>query len=515
MTDLANAKLMFRTKRILLTTSFVGLFLIIFKPTISYSLSYLNICDIPSFLDATILEIVTVFSIFCALFSYVKKRSVDAFFVLSIILATIIAIACLVNPGNGDVSMLSQGLGFTTETAIESWIMDWFPILSTICLISASSRHFRHELIWGVFIACLIYLFINLWSLFEQLGAEEIDNLFFGHRNTTFRIALPALTCSFVISSDKKRSWLAIPLFVFALSILQIRIAYSATSFCAVVVMSALFVVTLWKKPRKILNGLTYGIGYVILFFSIVLIRVQNLFSPLISSLLHRDITFTGRTIIWDDAFQRVDSNIMLQGYGQDYYWHTVGINGHFQKHAHNEILNMLLLGGVLSLVCFIALFVLSIKKLFENRYSNIANAFAVGLSGFLIIAIAEVGLSPGLFFVLAGSYYLIPKNGAKPGQSKGDAENVYKDASSESMDPNDPDRQNDTSSPQALKLHKHGTLSKQGTITMVSSVRQQKPYVFSLLLRHSSLAVDSTNTGKPLVCSPRAFVQTMCPIIP
>lgn len=339
-----------------------------------------------------------------------KKRRIDAFICSFALMCLFVAIASFIYPGSGETGHLNSG-DFLLGPAIYSWAIDWFPLIGVVCLVYVFHEKYSWELIWGFFFASGLYLILNFIFIFiHGIEAGTIYALPFGFRNITFRIAIPAFVCSLAISIRYKRLYYILPIAIYAIGLVQILIAYSATSFCSFVVMGILTLVTLKKSFRKFLNGLTYSISYIVIAISVVVLRVQDFLGPAISILLHRDVTFTGRTVLWDQAMEKLSGLGFFTGYGNNYYWHMFEWAGSIQKHAHNEILNMLMLGGVFSFASMAMLIVVAVKKLFEERFRNIANAFSIGLAGFLVIAIAEVGLSPGFMFVLSGSYYLVPK---------------------------------------------------------------------------------------------------------
>ena len=55
-------------------------------------------------------------------------------------------------------------------------------------------------------------------------------------------------------------------------------------------------------------------LGY---FYGIVLLRLQNIFSFIIQNILGKDLTFTGRTRIWDNAIEFIKARFII-GYGKE-----------------------------------------------------------------------------------------------------------------------------------------------------------------------------------------------------
>lgn len=395
---------------IAVTAIFTCVFFIYLKPKFDDLFEYFGIHLFANKVYPIFLLVMTLV-IFCVAARAVdKKGRIDVFLAAFVLMCFFVAVASFIHPGSGESGYLNSGQ-FMLGPAIKSWAFDWFPLIGVVGLIYAYYEDYCWELIWGFFAACCIYLLLNVISiLIQEASFGAIDYLAFGFRNVTFRIAIPAFVCSLVIAIRLKRKYYLLPVVIYLISLFQIIGAYSATSFCAFIAVGVLALITMNKRTRKLLNAITYSVSYLIIAFFVVVFRIQNLLGPAISLVLHKDVTFTGRTLLWDQAFEKLSGLGFLIGYGNNYYWHTFEINNMFHKHAHNEILNMLMLGGIFALISLVALFVVAIKKLYENRAENTANAFAIGLAGFFVIMIAEVALSPGLIFILAGSYYLVPK---------------------------------------------------------------------------------------------------------
>lgn len=395
---------------ITVTAIFSFVFFIYLKPKFNDTFIFFGIRLFPN--DAYLILLLTItFVIFClAVRNLDIKGCIDPFLAAFILMCFFVVVATIIYPGSGDSSYFNDG-DFLFGPAIKSWSIDWFPLIGVVALVYTYHEDFCWELIWGFFAACCIFLIFNVISiLLQETSFGSIDYLAFGFRNVTFRIAIPAFVCSLAIAIRFERKFYSLPVLVYLISFFQIIGAYSATSFCAFVIIGVLALITINKRTRKILNTITYSVSYLVVAFSVVVLRIQNLLAPAINLLLHKDVTFTGRTILWDQALEKLSGPGIFFGYGYNYNWHTFEINNMFLKHAHNEILNMLMLGGIFALISMIGLFVVAIKELYKYRSENIANAFAIGLAGFFVIMIAEVAICPGLLFVLAGSYYLVPK---------------------------------------------------------------------------------------------------------
>lgn len=366
------------------------LLLVLLKPAFNHSLSYFlgfpcgisdEVCSAVTFAISVLVVVVGI-----------ARGKLDVFTSFVAALCVLVSVATLVN--EGDMLVV---------------VNEWLPLLAVSMMVALCPRRQMGKLVELFFVACLFYLIANLICLLREptlLGVSSVDELLFGYRNVTFRIAIPALCCSFLMDSLKGKKWSLRTAAVLCVVVFELLVGYSATAVCAVAAMVLLNILVIWMRPRKICNALSYLIGYIALFIGFVIFRVQNLLSFIIEPVLHRSVTFTGRTEIWDDTFAHLSDLHLLTGYGTGYLWTTVGINGTPQKHTHNDILNALMLGGLPMLLCFLAILVASVRSLYLHRAERNAAVVGVGLAGFFIVSLVEVSVCPGLFFILSIAVY-------------------------------------------------------------------------------------------------------------
>ena len=81
---------------------------------------------------------------------------------------------------------------------------------------------------------------------------------------------------------------------------------------------------------------MTLVIISIVIFVSIVFLRLQEVFSYLIVNILGKDLTFTGRTVIWDYYINEIKNSWVI-GYG-------VGYNPYKGLFAHNGFLDLMII---------------------------------------------------------------------------------------------------------------------------------------------------------------------------
>lgn len=369
-------------------TFFILLFFL--KPNVPETLEYFGLSSPVSLVTWQVLLV----ALSCGLMAfYFRVVGLDLFGGLVLALFVIIALATISNRGD-----------------MTSWILDSFPCMALALFVGASWKTGHAEqLLKGAMLASTFYLAANLvlFLLGGQLfSADPVNDLFYGYRNITFRIAIPAFSCSLVLDSMHRdrpsvRSW-----FIFALSLAEMLVAYSATSVCGMVVMGILVLLSRFGRLRSFFNGLTGLCFYLVAFLGIVVFRVQDYAAPIIENVLGRSATLTGRTFIWDEVFRLLDGVHWIKGYGESYIWNALVVNNELFMHAHNEFLHVFMLGGVAGAAVFVALVALVARQLFRCRRSFGGACLSATLFAYLVIGLAEITLFPGAFFLLAAMYY-------------------------------------------------------------------------------------------------------------
>lgn len=163
-------------------------------------------------------------------------------------------------------------------------------------------------------------------------------------------------------------------------------LAWSATP---IVVFFAIVILLLITRKRnyKIISVSMGIIGMIAAFILFVVYRLQDAFSWLLVDILRRDITFSTRTYLWDQVSQLISQktalgwgNIegakMAQMFGSVYY-----------IHAHNQILQVLFVSGIVGLVAFFIVWVFFAKSVDGGKRDRFSRAITVVVLPLLIFA--------------------------------------------------------------------------------------------------------------------------------
>lgn len=205
--------------------------------------------------------------------------------------------------------------------------------------------------------------------------------------------------------------------FLYAAIFITTILSGSATLTSTVAVMIILWI---FVKKNIIIVNIKTGIEISLIFLiGIVVFRLQDNFSFIIETLLNRNLSFTGRTDIWNSALYMF-CNQPIIGYGYWVYppvphWSPdlyTSVNGvAVASHAHCQFLHFLIQGGIIFFSGFVVLNLWLSTKL--NKNNSLISRFA----GFIIFLILLAGCvetmydSPLVFLPYIIAYYSICKN--------------------------------------------------------------------------------------------------------
>ena len=238
---------------------------------------------------------------------------------------------------------------------------------------------------------------------------------FFGRKNNRifYYIILDVLSIwKYNISRTKKNKWFVILAMVMGMtsSVLE----ESSTSIIVSAILSFGVICFLWKKEiKKIpvnLCVLLYGI------FEILLVGGSVTFlAPIINDLFHKDLTFSGRSLIWNQILVMIAQKPIL-GWG---YMKSTTISkilgSKVFTSAHNQWLNFLFQGGIVLFGIAVMLFAIeigTIKKQKANRNVFIMTVVLISLFVDMLFESQFNGIAVGLTIIMFYEYSLAFEEG-------------------------------------------------------------------------------------------------------
>ena len=259
-------------------------------------------------------------------------------------------------------------------------------------------------------IILLVYTLFNTISavyLYPNSMFRDNNNpiFFLGGDNTSIRIYLYSIAMYFTNKhfNRQKISFPVLPvlnLLVFSF----LRDIGSGKVCLFVTVIGLLILITKRKMPKDIL--LKIAVANAVMLGLLLSLAKIDLAKSIITNVLHRDMTLTGRTIIWDITLNKVIEKPIL-GYGMiegmDFQAMLGGITG---INAHNTYLMMLFNGGILLFTVFAIAYFITRKQFNTIKPSNWFYIFPLLLFTIMVRGQVEGWDVPWLFPVMIILFY-------------------------------------------------------------------------------------------------------------
>ncbi len=234
----------------------------------------------------------------------------------------------------------------------------------------------------------------------------------FGHRNMIFIHHLMWILFSYVSYKIDDRDYNKIFIFQMGFTMLVAIVSWNSTM---MLVTAVLFILFMFKDTvlAKI-NVWYYLLLYLFLEIGIVFFRIQEVFSFIIEDILHRNLSFTGRTTIWNYYIEQfIDAGIVNKLFG------NFGATS-LQVNSHNMFLGLLSFTGMVGLFLFAILIIFSATNLYKEKNTDIAKVVSIILFCFLINSLTmEFYLQPLTALYFAYSIKSINSNCIDGGNTK------------------------------------------------------------------------------------------------
>lgn len=138
-----------------------------------------------------------------------------------------------------------------------------------------------------------------------------------------------------------------------AVSSLSITLVWAATGMMGMAVALVFLLFFYQRRGQTLFNFTTTMLVAFGLFFCVVVFRLQEVFAFIIEGVLHKGLSFTGRTDIWDEAICMFLASPVL-GYGVSQSGKVYRLIKGKYYHAHNAFLEILVEGGLISMTGYL-----------------------------------------------------------------------------------------------------------------------------------------------------------------
>lgn len=286
------------------------------------------------------LKLIVVAYIYLISFCYIVRYKKMPFLVIAVSLYCIaVFVSTVVNHGDIKVAIWAKGIIVVTMVLLiwNSTVRDpdW-------CL----------KLLYLIFYGAIL---INLYFVLQTMGSgipESMEETFlFGNYNGFIQWFLPAQAVGYILSKKSISNIVRISYLLLCLLNFGVLLYVKSVTSIIVMLIFDLYILFFNKEAmKKIFNIYTYLAGSIIFFIGIVVLRFQNSFITNTISHLGKNMTYSGRTPIWDKALYVIRQSPIL-GVGLkpvESIESELGFGA-----AHNMFLETLYTGGVVAFVFF------------------------------------------------------------------------------------------------------------------------------------------------------------------
>ena len=357
------------------------LFVPFFKPDIVVSFPKLNY----------IYYALLVISLFIIVLNYIKNHSLNKFIILYIMYFIITLISTIINDGN-----------------IPKMLVDFLQNIGIIMAIEIYSKKNCEKLFKVLTVMFYSITILNTLSFIlvpegivrTQIMKEPI--YFLGIDNRFSFNYLPGI-CVISIYDYLRKNKLSILTYLYMLITYVTFIYFWSAG--ALVAETLLIIYILFLRNKININPKKYLTIDLIAFISLVFFRIQNLFSFLIVDVLHKDLTLSSRTFLWDKAIKIIKNNIFIGiGVQKSEYM----LNNISAYHSHSYFLNILVQSGVFGLISFLLCIFVSLKKLSQYENSNISKIISFTIFSMLIMLLVDTfDITCNMILLLSIGYYV------------------------------------------------------------------------------------------------------------
>lgn len=329
---------------------------------------------------------------------YLGNKKISAFLIVTAVFNLLFLISTYVNQGDLKKALIYViniiGVCILTELAVKfsfpAFLKAVFYLLSGLLVLHLISQFvFPNGIVLTDYYsnACYFMGIDNRMApyLFLELLVTILYSEFFYRR-----ITWPALGMLAVVSLIILKSWSASALVGWAIFVLFLVLFYR----------------------RKLGRFFQFGVlsaAYIVIFVSFVVLRLQNLLSFIIVDVLHKDLTFTHRTEFWDVALSHIRDHWLL---GMGVPWEKGHVwSDYYLKfyNGHNIVLELLLVGGSLLLIAFLAVLFFCGRRVMSARPHPWASLVSAVLFSFFMVMLLETYYYEPPFWIMLAIAYQLP----------------------------------------------------------------------------------------------------------
>ena len=269
------------------------------------------------------------------------------------------------------------------------------------------------EIIFSVFLMFNVITVLKYPNgLYMNPASGLWQNWFLGYKNSHILYIFPLVLVSFLNSLLDGKFVTSRNVIIMILSFLNIIIVQSSTSYTMIIgIVVYILCYRMLNKSTKF-HAKNYFYTYITSFTLITVLRISNWLRFIVVNLFKKDLTFTGRTKIWDLAIEQILNKPIL-GHGEKTFVYNTNYNVRITS-THSELLEIFFKTGLVGGLVYLFLIWKSAKNLYQYREKMISKYLAITLLIFLIMTLFEaytLDKCMYLFMVYFNVEYLININ--------------------------------------------------------------------------------------------------------
>ena len=330
---------------------------------------------------------------------YIFNGKLSKIILTVIAYATVLIISTTIN--NGDYFLLAK---------------DTIRIISHCMLfelgIKYAVKNMLRSLVFLLGIECAInsitiLIFPN--GLYDPIGRTSwvaSQCFFLGYDNGNILYLLPFL-CSFLIYATYKKYNRIVIIAVVLLFSATVYVTWAAAAVVSITVFILLVIMSEFRMQFKMLKYKYFIVAVIIVFFSVVIFRLQGLLEPIIVGVLGKDLTLTHRTMVWDKVISYIVQHPIF-GVGEISRAENTLLIG--APHAHSFFLRVQYETGIIGSVCVLTILILvgkAQKGFYKNKYCFFVSITVFCL--FIVMLTESFDFSSVVFSMLTMAYHIKP----------------------------------------------------------------------------------------------------------
>ncbi len=297
---------------------------------------------------------------------------------------------------------------YVHEGEVYNCLVMSFSIMSVILLYDVAYKSEKTTFISAQLFCFELIIYINLLTeiLFPEGLYTEIStivhtkNWFLGYYNNHSQYFIPALMFAWLNWANSGKLFRSI-LLTAAIYVSAV-LAWSGGVLLSLACMTLVFL--FFKNRTKILNYYVYWSGHIIFFFSVYIFHIHEWFHWLLVDILGKMGSLTSRIMMWERTLKLIGRSPII-GYGmQNVYTRAAELHYAHGVHAHNMLLEQLYQGGVIGLMLWVIVIIVSGRKLIKYGYTMESKIISTAFLGWCVATLVEPFTTPFLMgmFVIA-----------------------------------------------------------------------------------------------------------------